>query len=785
MSVTSGMLGMGIAIHLRDLFTRPAERIGRAGDALTRSMVKNQKEMGLVNRQLLMGGGLLAAGTLLGASLGVVGYQAVKADSQLEILRKQFKVLIGDATTAHRAFNQTVRFAAETPFTIPEVAGAARTLLAYGVSVRDLGHQLQVTGDWASFFGKSIEWTSTVIGRIAVGSYGRTYNALRSMGIKIKDLKNFGVPINKDGLIEKGADPGVVLAGLNRYIMSRYGGGMDAIMNTIPGRWSNLQDKMILLMGTVGSRIRNFAFDILKTVEEAMQPEKVEAFATAFGDGLRMIAQGLVWVLTPLALFMKGLMTLSESHPWIVRTATALLGVAAAVLVLGGALLIVMTLKKLIMFSGTGDFLKGLKTGFMSWIPWIFVAGVALLALYAAFKRGDESLVATLRRWYNNTVLVAKGCWELLVSAANGTAYLSEATANTLYNAGLLNIVIRIGMMAYRLYQIVAGAMTTFMGAMSVVGWVLGRVVGIVLWGIEAVASFLSWLGLLGAKVPIDRFKVFGYVLGVVAALLLIYKTYLIAATVWNVVFEKVLGGLGGALVKGAKYLLLLVGGQTAATASTWSFNAALWANPIVWVVGLVILLVAAIVLLAVKFDWAKGKAKQMSDANWVLLSTIAPMVAWIGLAIKHWDRLRSIQHHVAQVLKTEMVAALDTVITYLIRYVLLCIKAAAFVAKLAPAWMLPAGAREALKSAGNWTVESVKAKVLPAMGEASAAYRRQSEFGSSWLKNLDAAVGRMEQASKERDSKRERGVIKLMLDGRKVGEVMEARAGDERSSGR
>ena len=52
-----------------------------------------------------------------------------------------------------------------------------------------------------------------------------------------------------------------------------------------------------------------------------------------------------------------------------------------------------------------------------------------------------------------------------------------------------------------------------------------------------------------------------------------------------------------------------------AATASQWLFNAALWANPIGLVIGLIVALVGGIILLSKHFDWAAGIVEAFSNS--------------------------------------------------------------------------------------------------------------------------------------------------------------------------
>lgn len=117
-----------------------------------------------------------------------------------------------------------------------------------------------------------------------------------------------------------------------------------------------------------------------------------------------------------------------------------------------------------------------------------------------------------------------------------------------------------------------------------------------------------------------------------------------------------VVGGAVGTLIFGIQMLqaqmamMTLVGGGKAlvgfgiaakfAAAGTWLFSAALWANPITWIVAGVIALVAGIVLLITHWDWVKEVAGDV-------LGWLGRRVTWfenlfraMGVVIKQvWDK--------------------------------------------------------------------------------------------------------------------------------------------------
>jgi hypothetical protein len=68
-----------------------------------------------------------------------------------------------------------------------------------------------------------------------------------------------------------------------------------------------------------------------------------------------------------------------------------------------------------------------------------------------------------------------------------------------------------------------------------------------------------------------------------------------------------VLGGLAVATLAINGAMRVYAAGQALASAAVWVFNAALWANPIVWVVAAIAALVVAVVLAYKKFEWFRS----------------------------------------------------------------------------------------------------------------------------------------------------------------------------------
>lgn len=780
MSVAAGMLGMGITIHLRDLFTRSARQVGAASSALNRTLITNQKALSAANRQLAMGGGLMLGGGLMAGLLTLIAVKATKASSEMEQYQNQFTVLLkNNRALAQGLFTDVTRFAAETPFNIPEVVAGAKNLLAFGIAAKDVKNQLKLSGDWASIFNKSLEWTSTVVGRLATGSFGRIYPALRSMGIRVNELGQYGAPMTKDGIIQKGADPKKVLAALNKYIEEHFLGGMNAKMMTIPGRISNIEDKMILMMAKVGDATRNTIFGVVRGIEESLDPDRVAAFATAFGQGLNMVINAVKWLLTPLAYLVKSVINLSESHPGIVKFGVAMFGAAAGVFILSGAFIMLSAVMKLIRLSEAGKTWIAWKAQIMMFLPVLAVAAVLVFALVSAFKKGDRSVVDTLRYWYNNIRLIATGITELFSSINNGVGYLSSSTAKKLQDAGLLDTVKHMFMVGYRLYQVLAGAFQSFSGIMTVVGWVLGRVFWVISGGINIVTSLAVWLGLAGKATPTTAFKILGNVLGVVVAWLVLYKTYVMLSAGWSLIFTTLIPKLAGFLVTLAAGLRGFSIAAMFAKVSTWALNAALWANPIVWIIGLVVLLVAAIVLLVIHFDKVKKAAKVMPD--WALM--LYPGLGPIMLIIKYWDKLALTVKLTWSIIKQATKDGIDYMLFATKQAIDLMLMAIKKVVNIVPNWMTPVYLRGVKAAVNNLSGDQIIGKLKE---KSDDMFKPRPGMTGSVLDKMNESLLAIQQYQSAVSVAGHAAInVPVYLDGRVITKVVAKRQQDDYDAGK
>lgn len=103
--------------------------------------------------------------------------------------------------------------------------------------------------------------------------------------------------------------------------------------------------------------------------------------------------------------------------------------------------------------------------------------------------------------------------------------------------------------------------------------------------------------------------------------------TFIAENTEVVLILAGVLGGLATAVIAVNFAMKAYAAAQAIATAATWVFNAALWANPITWIVAGIVAFIAVLVLLEKKFGILTAAAK----ALFKVFEKVADAVGWLA----------------------------------------------------------------------------------------------------------------------------------------------------------
>lgn len=244
----------------------------------------------------LAGGPLGVALAGLGAGAGAAGMIKMAADA--EQLQVAFGTMLGSADKAKAMIADLTQFAAKTPFSMPGITQAARTLLAFGQSQDQVIPLLQVLGDVAAGTGKDLAELSVIFGQISATG--------KLTGGDLMQLTNAGVPILKvlgdqlgktTGEIKQMVEDGEISSGMVTkafQAMSAEGGLFAGMMEkqsgTLGGLWSTLQDTVGQGMVAIGQALVD-GFDLKNVIANFTSfVEKVR------GEWMPSIVASIRWV---------------------------------------------------------------------------------------------------------------------------------------------------------------------------------------------------------------------------------------------------------------------------------------------------------------------------------------------------------------------------------------------------------------------------------------------------------------------------------------------------------
>ena len=117
-----------------------------------------------------------------------LGKQAVAANAQFETFGVQFETLLGSAGAAQARLEELARFGVETPFELPQIVEASRTLQTFGGTALATGENLKLVGDLAAGVNQPFQSVAFWIGRMYDAlengqPFGEAAMRLQEMGI--------------------------------------------------------------------------------------------------------------------------------------------------------------------------------------------------------------------------------------------------------------------------------------------------------------------------------------------------------------------------------------------------------------------------------------------------------------------------------------------------------------------------------------------------------------------------------------------------------------------------
>ncbi len=241
------------------------------------------------------GVGLATAGMFGLTSAASLVSSAVERASNMEQAEIAFGVLFKSVSTAKTVLSGLSDFAAETPFELPELTSAAKSLAAFGIAANDVVPELRMLGDISAGIGAPITEIATLYGKAKVQGrlFAKDINELTGRGIPVigELAKQFGVAENKvQDLVTEGkiGFPEVQKA---FQAMTGSGGQFEKLMEkqskSLGGIWSTLKDN-------IGLTLSGIATDLIAAFDVKALLTKFIGFTDMIKDGMKSITPVIV-----------------------------------------------------------------------------------------------------------------------------------------------------------------------------------------------------------------------------------------------------------------------------------------------------------------------------------------------------------------------------------------------------------------------------------------------------------------------------------------------------------
>lgn len=215
----------------------------------------------------------------------------VQANASRETAVLQFQTLLGSAEAAQAQIKELAAFAAATPFEMPEILTAARTLQTFGKSALNNRKVLTSVGDAAAGTGKSFEevayWTARMYGSLSSGQpFAEAINRMTEMG---------SIGPETAAALRKISDEGngtvdtinLLFAGMDK----EHAGGMKRLSASFSGMVSTMKDSWnefkILVGGELFNAMKADLTALSADIDKAFKSGAIEKFATTVGSALR------------------------------------------------------------------------------------------------------------------------------------------------------------------------------------------------------------------------------------------------------------------------------------------------------------------------------------------------------------------------------------------------------------------------------------------------------------------------------------------------------------------
>lgn len=264
------------------------ERTGTgAFDKIGNSIVNKILKLRLLEKALNLIVGLVTRLAKIGVdTFKSISKGAIDANAQFEMFHAGLTTLLGSTEAADARLRELIKFAIKTPFELPGIIEASRTLQIFGGDALATGDNLTLVGDIAAGVNRQFEDVALWVGRL--------YDAMQSgqpFGIAATYLQRMGALTGQarrelEQMQEEGATGAEMWQRFNEIVGPKFSGNMDRMSGTLQGVISNLKDMAWNLMRVGGEDAFKVVRDAAKRLFDLLERERptLEKIAKAVGD---------------------------------------------------------------------------------------------------------------------------------------------------------------------------------------------------------------------------------------------------------------------------------------------------------------------------------------------------------------------------------------------------------------------------------------------------------------------------------------------------------------------
>ena len=182
--------------------------------------------------------------------------------SEIEKLGTSFRILVGDQAKADELFSQIRKFAVETPMQLKDLAGAAQTMMGFGIATEDVMANLEALGNVA--MGDSQKFESLALAFSQMSATGKLtgQDLLQMINAGFNPLEQMSSKTGKSiAVLKEEMSEGAISAEMVRDAFmeatsegGKFNGMLEAQSKTLAGAYSNLEGAIDDMLNEIGEK---------------------------------------------------------------------------------------------------------------------------------------------------------------------------------------------------------------------------------------------------------------------------------------------------------------------------------------------------------------------------------------------------------------------------------------------------------------------------------------------------------------------------------------------------